>query len=222
MILAVDTSTRMMGIAIFDGVKVIGQESWITQHHHTIELAEAVENILNRVRLGTDDLDALGVALGPGSFTGLRIGLAFMKGIAFHHQIPLLGIPSLDVVAAAQPLKCEDLVTVLEAGRERFAAGWYRAEQEAWVPRGDLENLTLEELVGKITKTTQVAGELSKEARETLQTIPEVILASPVHSLRNPAFLAFLAWNAWQDGKRDDPSTLSPIYLHRDQPIPNS
>ncbi|MBS3751751.1 MAG: tRNA (adenosine(37)-N6)-threonylcarbamoyltransferase complex dimerization subunit type 1 TsaB, partial [Anaerolineales bacterium] len=85
MILAVDTSTRMMGIAIFDGVKVIGQESWVTQHHHTIELAEAVENILNRVRLGTDDLDALGVALGPGSFTGLRIGLAFMKGIAFHH-----------------------------------------------------------------------------------------------------------------------------------------
>ncbi|MFO8035274.1 MAG: tRNA (adenosine(37)-N6)-threonylcarbamoyltransferase complex dimerization subunit type 1 TsaB [Anaerolineales bacterium] len=221
MLLAVDTSTRMLGIALYSGVQVIGQESWITQDHHTIELAKAVAKILDRVRLRVDDLDALGVALGPGSFTGLRIGLAFMKGIAFHQRIPLLGIPTLDVVAASQPVKEAHLAAVLEAGRERYAVGWYQAEEGHWVYRDEMENLTVEELARKITARTQIAGELSQEAREILENLPGAVLTSPVQSLRNPALLALLAWDKWQKGEEDDPSTLSPIYLHRDQPLPD-
>lgn len=221
MLLAVDTSTRMMGIALYNGERVIGQESWVTQHHHTIELAKAVDNILARVRLGVEDVNVLGVALGPGSFTGLRIGLAFMKGIAFHQQIPLLGVPTLDIVAASQPVKEAQLAAVLEAGRKRYAVGWYKSEDGRWVAKGELENVSIEELARKITTTTQIAGELSPEAREILEHVPEAVLTSPVESLRNPAFLALLAWDKWQKGERDDPSTLSPIYLHRDQPIPD-
>lgn len=221
MLLAVDTSTRTMGIAIYDGIRVVGQESWVTRHHHTVELAKAVDSTLDRVKLNVDDLHALGVAIGPGSFTGLRIGLAFMKGIAFHQQIPLLGIPTLDIVAASQPVIETQLAAVLEAGRDRYAVGWYQAEHGHWMPRGDLENLTIEELARKIDDGLQIAGELSQDAREILEAIPEAVLSSPVQSLRSPAFLALLAWNRWQEGERDDPSTLSPIYLHRDQPIPN-
>lgn len=221
MLLAVDTSTRMMGIAIYNGAQVVGQESWITQDHHTIELAKAVDNILDRVRLRVDDLHALGVALGPGSFTGLRIGLAFMKGIAFHQQIPLLGIPTMDIVAASQPVKEERLAAVLEAGRRRYAVGWYQAEDGHWVYMGEMENLAVEELVKKITTRTQIAGELSQEAWQILENLPGAVLASPVQSLRNPASLALLAWDKWQKGEGDDPSTLSPIYLHRDQPLPD-
>ncbi len=221
MLLAVDTSTRTMGIAIYDGVRVVGQESWVTRHYHTVKLAKAVDSILDRVNLIVDDLHALGVAIGPGSFTGLRIGLAFMKGIAFHQQIPLLGIPTLDIVAASQPVRETQLAAVLEAGRDRYAVGWYQAENEHWTPRGDLENLTVEELAKKINNRTRVAGELTQDARDILEAVPEAVLSSPVQSLRSPAFLALLAWDRWQEGERDDPSTLSPIYLHRDQPIPN-
>lgn len=220
MLLAVDTSTRAMGIALYNGLEIVSQESWMTKHHHTVELAQAVENNLSRVGSSTDDLKAVGVALGPGSFTGLRIGMAFVKGIVFHHQIPLCGVPSLDVVAASQQPRDGKLAAVLEAGRNRYAVGWYEMQDDRWISTGELENLTVEELLQRMTGPTLVAGELTANARESLEEASQVQLASPISSLRSPAFLAQLAWQKWQEGERDDPSTLSPIYLHRDQPIP--
>lgn len=220
MLLAVDTSTRMMGIALFNGTKVLSQDSWVTKQHHTVELAGAVKKNIHRVGCEVEDLDALGIALGPGSFTGLRIGLAFVKGIAFHQQIPLMGIPTLEVVAASQAVKGDRLAAVLEAGRNRYAVGWYQAEKGLWQAEEKIENLSLDELKEKIVGRTQIAGELTPEARKTFEEMPEVILASPVQSLRDPATLAQLAWAKWKSGDEDDPSTLSPFYLHRDHPIP--
>lgn len=220
MLLAVDTSTRSIGIALYDGIEVVSQESWKTKGHHTVELAQAVEDNLSRVGSTSADLGAVGVAIGPGSFTGLRIGLAFVKGIVFDQGIPLLGIPSLDVVAASQPLEEERLAAVLEAGRNRYAVGWYERDEGRWTSAGELQNLTIEELIHQISSPTLVAGELSRRAREALGEAPEVALASPLSSLRSPALLAQLARQKWKDGEVDDPATLAPIYLHRDQPIP--
>jgi len=221
MLLAVDTSTRMIGIALFDGSRVISQDSWMTQQHHTVELAQAVDNNLRRVGKTMSDLDALGVAIGPGSFTGLRIGMALMKGIAYHQQIPLVSIPTLQVLAETQPVREERLAVVLEAGRGRYAVGWYQAESGRWATQGDVENLSLEELQDRITGPTRVAGELSPKERQALSERGDVVISSPVESYRSPAVLAQLAREKWKKGDEDDPSTLSPIYLHRDQPIPS-
>ncbi len=219
MLLAVDTSTRAMGIAIFDGHNLLSQESWQTSQHHTVELAQAVKNNINRIGISVDDLTALGVALGPGSFTGLRIGMAFMKGMAFHQQLPLVGIPTLDITAESQPVRQGELAAVLKAGRDRYAVGWYRAENGRWVSRGRVENFSLQELVEKIEGPLQIAGELSQEAHRELSDNPDVTLSSPVESYRSPAVLAQLAWNKWKKGEDGNPAVLSPIYLNRDQPL---
>ncbi len=220
MLLVVDTSTSSIGVAIYDGARVLSAETWITHNYHTVELGKAVADNLARVGAAAGDLQALGVALGPGSFTGLRIGLALAKGLALSQELPLIGIPSLDVVAAAHPLCEMPLAAVLEAGRRRLAVGWYRAQDGHWQSHGKLENLTVEELAEKITSPTLISGELTKEFRDTLEEEQNAILASPAHSLRNPAFLAELAWARWQAGETDDPTNLSPIYLHRGDPIP--
>ena len=102
MLLAVDTSTRAMGVALYDGARVLSEMTWISKNHHTIELAPTVEQALGHIGGGSDDLKALGVAIGPGSFTGLRIGLALAKGLALSHRLPIVGIPTLDVVAGAR------------------------------------------------------------------------------------------------------------------------
>jgi len=219
MLLAVDTSTRAMGIAIFDGHNVLSQESWQTSQHHTVELARAVKNNINRVGLTVDDLTGLGIALGPGSFTGLRIGMAFMKGIAFHQQLPLVGIPTLDITAESLPVREGELAAVLQAGRDRYAVGWYRAENGQWVSRGQVENYSLDELLEEIDGPLQIAGELSRDAHRKLSENPHVTLASPVESNRSPAVLAQLSWHKWKRGEDDNPAVLSPIYLNRDQPL---
>lgn len=221
MLLAFDTSTRVMGLALYDGSRLLCEASWACGDHHTVELAPAIAEALQRCGLSTSALQALGVAIGPGSFTGVRIGLALAKGMALAQHIPLVGIPTLDVLAAAQPVQNIPLAAVLQAGRGRLAVGWYRAEAGAWQPQGSLEVLDAHTLAERIQQPTRVCGELTEEERHVLGRKRRlVILASPAQSLRRAGFLAELAWRRWQAGKVDDPVSLKPIYLHIGEPIP--
>ena len=123
MIFAADTSTLSVGLAIFDGTQVIGEMNWQTKNNHTIELAPAIEYLFSRCGIQKKELKACAVALGPGSFTSLRIGLSLVKGLALSLRIPVIGIPTLDFLAQAQPAKNIPLLAILQAGRSRFAVG---------------------------------------------------------------------------------------------------
>jgi tRNA threonylcarbamoyladenosine biosynthesis protein TsaB len=220
-ILSVDTSTRLVGLAVYDGVQVMGEMTWVSHDHHTVELAPAIAELLGRCAVAAEDLGALGVALGPGSFTGLRIGLALAKGLALAQNLPIVGLPSLDVLAASQPVEATHLAAVLRAGRGRLAVGWYEAPGGSWKSSGQIEVLTPEDLGERIQEPTWVCGELNEEERRLLgRKRKNVILASPAQSVRRPSFLAELAWQRWQAGQVDDPAALSPIYLHYNDPIP--
>ncbi|MFZ6026743.1 MAG: tRNA (adenosine(37)-N6)-threonylcarbamoyltransferase complex dimerization subunit type 1 TsaB [Chloroflexota bacterium] len=223
MLLAIDTSTRTMGIALYDGARLWGEAAWSTADHHTVELAPAVADLLRRCGATIGAVTALGVAVGPGSFTGLRIGLALAKGIALAHHLPLIGVPTLDVTAVSQPLLTIPLVAVLQAGRGRLAVDWYHVENRAfWQSDGRLEVLTAQALAERLESKCLVCGELGAAERQLLaQHGGHIRLASPANSLRRPGLLAELAWNRWQAGKTDDPATLAPIYLHVGEPIPS-
>jgi tRNA threonylcarbamoyladenosine biosynthesis protein TsaB len=220
-LLALDTSTRAVGLALYDGVQVLNENVWTSQDYHTVELAPAVAEALLKAGLSGDALGALAVALGPGSFTGLRIGLALAKGLALVRHLPIIGVPTLDALAEAQPHSDLPLAAVLRAGRGRLAVGWYIVSQQAWKSVKAVEVLTPEELVQRIETPTVVCGEFTEEERKLLShKHPEIQLASPAWSLRRPSFLAELAWKRWQSGKTDDPASLAPIYLHYNDPIP--
>jgi tRNA threonylcarbamoyladenosine biosynthesis protein TsaB len=221
MLLAVDTSTAQIGLALYDGSKVLGELNWTSQQHHTTELAPALAGLLARSAASVDRLTALGVAIGPGSFTALRVGLAFVKGLALARRLPLIGVPTLDVLAAAQPPARMPLVAVLQAGREKLAVGWYKAEKNGWQAQGPARVETVKSLADSITSPTFICGELTAEERQRLaRKRANVVLASPTQSVRRPAVLAELAWARWQSGKSDDPASLAPIYLHPSEPVP--
>jgi tRNA threonylcarbamoyladenosine biosynthesis protein TsaB len=221
MLLALDTSTRMAGIALYDGSQVLSEYSWNSQNNHSVELAPTVLEMMNKCSIKAEQLSALAVALGPGSFTGLRIGLAFAKGIAYANHIPLVGVPSLDIVAKAQPTRKGALAAVLRAGRGRLAVGWYEVDKGEWKSTGKAETLTPLELNRRIHGPTVVCGELNEDEQRLLaRKRRNVILASPAQSVRRPAFLAELGWRRLQAGQIDNPVTLTPIYLHYNLPIP--
>ena len=220
MLLGVDTSTRAVGIVIYDGSQILCEESWISRRFHTVELAKAVSENLFRAGLSTSDLDVLGVAIGPGSFTGLRIGLALIKGIAFTNQLPVIGVPTLDITTRAVPLSEQKVAAVLEAGRNRLAVGWYQALEGRWSQDGEIENLTIEELIARIDKPLILTGELSREIRQSLKNHKLITLLDPTLAMRSPKYLAELAWERWQAGEVDDLLSLKPYYLHKGDPIP--
>jgi tRNA threonylcarbamoyladenosine biosynthesis protein TsaB len=221
MLLAIDTSTRLTGVALYDGVQVLSEVAWYSREHQTVELAPVVDEILGRVGARASEIKAVGVALGPGSFTGLRIGLALAKGLALAWHAALIGVPTLDVVASAQPLAAVPLAAVLQAGRGRLAVGWYAVESGRWKSQGSLEVLDAAGLAEKIQSPTLVCGELNDEERRLLaRKRKQVVLASPARSMRRPSFLAELAWQRYRIGQSDDPAALAPIYLHIGDPIP--
>ena len=222
MLLAVDTSTKQMGLALYDGGQVIGELLWQSRHYHTVELAPAVADLMTRSGLKVEAIQALGIALGPGSFTSLRVGLAFVKGLALARHLPVVAVPTLDVVAAAQVVRNLPLAAVLQAGRGRLALGRYKAVDESWQANSELQVTTVDELADAIRKPTIVCGELTADERRRLaRKRVNVLLASPAQCVRRPAVLAELAWERWQAGAQDDAATLAPIYLHTADPIPS-
>ncbi|PWB69972.1 MAG: tRNA (adenosine(37)-N6)-threonylcarbamoyltransferase complex dimerization subunit type 1 TsaB [Anaerolineales bacterium] len=220
MLLAVDTSTAQVGLALYDGAQVIGEIAWRSHQRHTVELAPAIQDLLTRCGMTMDDVEALGVALGPGSFTSLRVGLALVKGLALSRHIPLVGIPTLDILASAQPASRNPLVTAIQAGRGRFAAGWYKSSKNGWQAKGPARVVTIEALLEEVKTPSLLCGEFTSEDRQRLMGNENVRLASPAQSVRRPAVLAELAWARWQAGEVDDEAALAPIYLHVAEPIP--
>jgi tRNA threonylcarbamoyladenosine biosynthesis protein TsaB len=215
MLLAIDTSTAQVGLALYDGIQVLGEMTWTTRQHHTVELAPAIAGLLKRSDASMDMVEALGVAIGPGSFTSLRVGLALAKGIALARHLPLIGVSTLEVVAAAQPASPNPLVTVIQAGRKRIALGWYQFSENRWQAQGEVKSGTVDELAEQIDHPTCVAGELTSEDRSRLaRKRANILLASPIYCVRRPSILADLAWARWQRNEVDDPASLAPIYLH--------
>jgi tRNA threonylcarbamoyladenosine biosynthesis protein TsaB len=222
MLLAIDSATRKIGIALYDGVEVVHEAVWHSPSYHTVELTSAIEAAMERAGVGVEDLEAIGVAIGPGSYTGLRIGAAVAKGLSLARRLPLVGVFTFDILAAAQPvLENLQLAVVLEAGRGRLAIGWFKAKDNAWHPAGKPDLFTPMELSRKIRKPTVICGELSEDVRKILRRKRKnAIVVSPAHSLRRPAFLAELAWERWRAGEVDNPAEIAPFYLHTGENVP--
>lgn len=221
MLLAVDTSTQTIGIAIYDYPQVIAEMQWQSKNHHTVELAAAVKDLLTKCSLSPTDLTLLVVALGPGTFTGLRIGLAFVKGLALSLHIPIIGVPTFDFLAAGQPQSDNPMICVLPAGRSRLAVSWYKFTGASWQQEKGPMVTTPAALSEEITGPTIITGEMSPEDHQTLgRKWKNAILTSPALSSRRSAMLAEVGWQRWQAGQRDDPVSLSPIYLHVAEAIP--
>ena len=217
MLLAIDTATRFAGLALYDpdAGRILGEESWYSVNRHTIELMPRVVRITEQHGLSADDLTGLAVSQGPGSFTGLRIGLSMAKGLSLAHRIPLVGIPTLDVVARPHQAQRLPIWAILQAGRGRVCVANYVRRRGRWRRRGDYQLTTLEQICEQEKEPVLFCGEIeAADAQLLRQKLGLAIsIATPAFSLRRAAHLAELAWERLSRGDSDDPASLSPIYL---------
>lgn len=216
MLLAFDTATRCMSLALHDGQQVWYEATWRTPNNHTIELTPAIRHALAQNHLRPSDLTAIAVSQGPGSFTGLRIGLGVAKGLAVAQGIGLVAVPTLEIVAKGVPQSTDPLIAVLQAGRGRICAQRFTWAQAAWRPVGEPGIMGWEALLESIDRPTAIAGEIDEAAGALMASSARLVSPVPgAHSLRRAAFLAELAWERVRAGQLDDPATATPIYLHQ-------
>ena len=215
MLLAIDTSTEWIGIALFNGTNVLAEQIWRSKNYHTVELVPAIKEMLTKTQTKASSLTGIGVALGPGSFTGLRIGLSVAKGIALGQKLPVAGIPTLEILAAAQPGLRRPMLAFLEVGRGRYAYARYQYKQGSWQAITDIAVNDIRDMASTIKSPIYVVGDMDAEQRQILgRKWKTARLASPSLCLRRPAVLAELAWAKIQAGQADDAASLAPIYVH--------
>lgn len=220
MILAIDTSTARLGIAVYNGVEILGESCWTSPNRHTVSLAPAVEELLSSLEVDKKKLKAVAVALGPGSFTSLRVGLSFAKGISLGSGIPVIGVPTLDITASQQPIGDTPLCAFLQAGRGKLAASFYNVRRGKWTSDGEIGVYSAESLSERITEPTLLTGEFDGEMRTVFRKNKNIKMSAPAASLRRAGYLAESAWKLLEKGNLPPVSSLAPIYLHTHEPIP--
>jgi len=215
MILAIDTATSWTGLALHDGRSIVAESGWRSMNTQTVDLAPAVAVMISRARLTASDLSAVSVAIGPGSYTGLRIGLGFAKGLVLANRAKLIGISTLDIVAASAPESPGYLIAVAEAGRTRVCAGRYQWRgSKGWQSAEDPDIYNWEDLLKSVEDQATFVGEISPAAAKLVRSSTnEFKIVPAVKSVRRAGFLADLAWLRLRRGWVDDPNQLVPIYL---------
>lgn len=215
MILAIDTATDWVGLALHDGGTVTAEFGWRSRRTQTIELAPAVAQLWARTGVSANDLNAIAVANGPGSYTGLRVGLALAKGIALGQKLPLIGVPTLDVVAAAVPRLETDLVALAQAGRSRLWAGQYSWNgKHGWESVGDPMLTQWDDLLSRIQVPVAFAGEIDAAAAKLIRRVNRSAhIVGPAASVRRAAVLAEIGWTRWKKQQVTEADALAPFYL---------
>jgi tRNA threonylcarbamoyladenosine biosynthesis protein TsaB len=212
-LLALDTSTAIAGAALYDGA-VCGEITWRAGRNHSTELMGQVENLLRLCRVGPDRLVAVAVATGPGSYTGLRVGLAAAKGFCLALGIPLIGVCTLDVLAEAHAEACIPVRPLLDAGRHRYATALYSRRDGAMARVSPVEGKRLPEVLSAISERTLLCGDISAEmVRQAAPGGSLLEVAGPAASLRRAGYLAETGWKRYQRGDVENPAEVTAIYL---------
>ena len=215
-ILTIDTSSSQGGIALYDG-HTLSARTWPADRSHTTTLLSEIHHLLEKADLRVRDLGAIGIAIGPGAFTGLRIGFGVAKGFHLASGLPLIGIPTLEAAALSFATCGTPIVAAIAAGRGRLVWAHYapgsNGLSNARPPRnGTLAELT-EELRGR--GPLHFTGEIDDDQAGQIEGIEGVSIPPASLRVRHPGALAELAWRRWQSGSVDDAEAVEPIYLSR-------
>lgn len=125
LLLALDTSTRQASVALCTEQILLGEYTWQVGNNHSVELLERIQRLFAECGTAMQTLDAIAVATGPGSFNGLRVALTTAKSLAFALQKPLVGVSTLDIIAAQHRDWRGPICAVLEAGRAELYTACY-------------------------------------------------------------------------------------------------
>lgn len=221
MLLALDTATQTLGIALHDGEDIIAEQMIRTENQHSVLLADAIRQTMARCGVSMAHLHGVAVSIGPGSYTGLRIGVALAKGIALAQQLPLVGISTMEMLAAAHPPTSGkiDLVTTIAAGRGRVIAQTYKWAKGQWSAKGEAAIYEWPALIASWSGPVALSGDISPEARALLtqagQEGASIVIAPAPTRLLRAGWLAEEAQRRLREKPNGDyrPAHLVPIYI---------
>ena len=218
-LLAIDTSSPTVSIAVgpcaVDGELQVAEMSWFADRRQTTTLLDQIDRLLQVNGLETANLGGLAVAVGPGGFSSLRVGLATAKGICLAHELPIYGIGTLDATAAQFEGWGKPVRALVHAGRSRVVAGDYRPGLHGLTLAAALEHRTYDDLAEGLSEPTLLVGDLPDRVARTYRDHERVVLLPESTRQRRASILVGMAQRRIQANASDDLASLEPIYVHR-------
>jgi tRNA threonylcarbamoyladenosine biosynthesis protein TsaB len=215
-ILAIDTSTQVGSIALVQGSVLKAQHLLNIRATHNQRLLPGIERILTDSGWSMNDLDAFAVSIGPGSFTGLRIGLSIVKGLAWATGKPLATVPTLDALAANVPLVSLPICPLLDARKGEVYTALYRQGggpiPERITPYMALKPTKILDLISG--KTVLIGDGLLRYGDFLAKELGDWLVQPPPHL--NVVHASAVAWLALQNlrlGKHQEVSSCTPLYV---------
>lgn len=210
--LSIDTASSLASVALSRGGELVAESAWQCQRNHSVELLPAIERLLAEASVSKGDLTAVFVSIGPGMYTGLRVGVATAQGLARASGLPLVGVGRLELDAFPHASFGGNVVAVHEAGRGDLAWATYRDGpwREITAPR-----LTkAEELADRLRERTLLTGEIDETLAALLaeRAGNHAEIAEPAATGRAVA-LARLGQARLDAGAAHDPALVAPVYL---------
>ncbi len=217
MLLAIDTSTSYGGVLVWDENRPVYSLAWRSPYNHTALLMPAVQEALRQAGTIAKELDGIAVALGPGGFSALRVGISAAKGLALPWGTPLVGVGTLETEAYPYADTGLPVCPLLNIGRRDMAWACFEVKEGRWQKTRDERITPNTELAQTLPADALICGEGTLTAapllRESGIEFPHV-MEYPSASLRIWA-LARLASERLRQGQIDDATNLQPLYLRR-------
>ena len=213
-ILAADTSTQILSIALFTE-RTYEERLVDGNFSHSEDLLPEIEELLKRAGIELKDLELLIVSKGPGSFTGLRIGMASMKGIASALSIPLVSVPTLDAIAKTADMYPGAILSVIDAKKKKFYISMKKGE-ETIIPDTDGDENTVLPFLKKESSPILVTGPDALLFTDKIRALDEAIpvIADPEAPRNISKALLSLGLNKFRTKGADDIGE-GPVYIRR-------
>lgn len=220
-ILCADTSTNNCSIAVITENTMLAEIDFNFDLQHSVLLMPVIEELMERLKLSPADIDALCVSKGPGSFTGLRIGMAALKGMALALGKPMYSATSLDTLAYGAFGAKGIVVPMLDALRGAYYTAFNRFEDGKMVNLMLPEVLTPDEIAEKLKAFNEevlVMGELKAKDLDVLRSAGlKVVKAPPAMDIPKAANLGYCLLDRIIDNDSEDPDELVPLYIRKSQ-----
>ena len=220
LLLAFETSAKAASVALFENQNLLGEQYQNTGLTHSQTLLLMAEALLSQCGKTAQEVEAVAVANGPGSFTGVRIGVAAAKGFAWGREIPIYGVSTLEAMVYGAGIYNGFVCPVMDARREQVYNVLFYMEKGKMIRQTPDRAIALSELGEELQKKAQglpvfLVGDGSILCYNTLKdTVPNLILP-PEHQMHQRAVGVGLA--ALAQEKAEDPATLAPNYLRLSQ-----
>jgi tRNA threonylcarbamoyladenosine biosynthesis protein TsaB len=213
-LLALETATLAGGAALLDDGRLVGESRLNIALTHSERLMAVVDRLLRDCGWDTSSLGALAVSVGPGSFTGLRVGAATAKGLALALEIPVAPVPTLDALAATLPFADAPVCPLLDARRGEVYCSLYRWTGSAMARQWEYLALPPEAAAARLAPPVIVLGDGVAACRPYLSRLGAGLReADPVHSLPSPAVVGALGYAILAAGGGIPAERLAPLYL---------